>query len=98
MGDVVGRLFHEFVPKIVTDESVDSGERARCRPQHVHMPPYPADAQRQGIQGQTYVEYSVWPDGRSRNPRIIFAVPKDMFDSAVRDTLLHTNHPGVSWK
>ena len=83
-------LDQRLLPKIVTDESADSGERARCHPQHVYLPPYPAEAQMQGIQGQVYVEYSVWPDGRSRNPRIIFAVPKDMFDSAARDSLLHT--------
>jgi TonB family protein len=62
----------------------------RGHPQHVHTPPYPADALMQGIQGQVYVEHSVWPDGRSRNPRVIFALPKNMFDSAARDSLLHT--------
>jgi TPR repeat protein len=44
----------------------------------------------EGIQGQLYVEFSVWPDGRSRNPRIIYAVPRDTFDATARDSLLHT--------
>jgi TPR repeat protein len=30
------------------------------------------------------------PDGRSRNPRIIYAVPKGEFEAAVRDSLLHS--------
>src|SRR6267378_6832257 len=30
------------------------------------------------------------PDGRSRNPRIIYAVPQGTFEPTVRDALLHS--------
>jgi TonB family protein len=59
---------------------------------HAYIPPYPSDARRQGIQGNVYVEFTVMPDGRSRNPRIIYAVPKDLFDATARDSLLHTEY------
>jgi hypothetical protein len=75
-------------PKII--EGAEEEDRARCRPVHANVPPYPQDAESRGIQGQVYVEYSVMPDGRSRNPRIIFAVPQGTFEPTVRDALLHS--------
>jgi TonB family protein len=83
-------LDQHLLPKIVTEENSGPGDRARCRPQHVSFPVYPPEAERQGIQGRVYVEFSVRPDGRSRNPRIIYAVPRDLFDASTRDGLLHT--------
>ncbi len=85
-------LDQRLLPKIV-EESADSSDRARCFPLHVSMPRYPEGPQRAGIQGQVYVEYSVWPDGRSRNPRVVFAVPKETFDYVARDSVLHTEFP-----
>jgi TonB family protein len=75
-------------PKII--ESAEQEDRARCHPVHAYMPPYPTEAQDRGIQGQVYVEFSVMPDGRSRNPRIIYAVPQSTFEPAVRNALLHS--------
>jgi uncharacterized protein len=75
-------------PKII--ESAEQEDRTRCRPVHADVPPYPEDARRRGIQGQVYVEFSVMPDGRSRNPRIIYAVPEGSFEPMVRDALLHS--------
>jgi TonB family protein len=83
-------LDQRLLPKIATEEGANSAERARCRPVHTYMPAYPADARWNGIQGNVYAEFSVMPDGRSRNPRIIYAVPKELFDAAARDSLLHT--------
>jgi TPR repeat protein len=75
-------------PKII--EGAAEEDRTRCRPVHANVPSYPQDAQSRGIQGQVYVEYSVMPDGRSRNPRIIFAIPQGSFEPTVRDSLLHS--------
>src|SRR5438045_7437321 len=75
-------------PKII--ESAEHEDRTRCRPVHAYVPPYPQDAEDRGIQGQVYVEFSVMPDGRSRNPRIILAVPQGTFERSVRDALLHS--------
>jgi hypothetical protein len=83
-------LDQHLLPKIVTEENSSLGYRARCRPQHMYFPAYPPEAQRQGIQGNVYVEFSIRPDGRSRNPRIIYAVPRELFDATARDALLHT--------
>lgn len=75
-------------PKIV--ESAENEDRTRCRPVHAYVPPYPEDARFHGIQGQVYVEFSVMPDGRGRNPRVIYAVPEGVFERTVRDGLLHS--------
>jgi TonB family protein len=75
-------------PKII--EGDEREDRARCRPAHAYIPHYPEEAQAHGVQGQVYVEFSVMPDGRSRSPRIIYAVPKDSFEGAVRYSLLHS--------
>jgi TonB family protein len=75
-------------PKVF--ESAQHEDRTRCRPVHAYVPPYPRDAAGRGIQGQVYVEFSVMPDGRSRNPRIIYAVPEGIFEATVRDGLLHS--------
>jgi len=64
--------------------------RRRCRLVHPYLPPYPQDARRSGIEGEVYVEFSVMPDGRSRIPRIIYAVPNGAFETTVRDALLHS--------
>jgi TPR repeat protein len=81
-------------PKVI--DSAEHEDRTRCRPVHPYIPPYPSDAQRHGIQGQVYVEFSVMPDGRSRNPRIIYAVPSGHFEPTVRDSLLHSEFAAAS--
>jgi len=75
-------------PKII--ENAEHEDRTRCRPVHAYVPRYPQDAAGRGIQGQVYVEFSVMPDGRSRNPRIIYAVPQGAFEPTVRDALLRS--------
>lgn len=90
-------LDQRLMPKISASESSDIADRARCHPLHTYVPPYPADAQQRSIQGNVYVEFSVMPDGRSRNPRIIYAMPEGMFEAAVRDSLLRSEYtPGGS--
>src|SRR5262249_53562725 len=51
------------------------------------------EAGQKGIEGQVYVEYSVMPDGRSRMPRVIYAVPGGLFEQAARESLLRSKFP-----
>jgi TonB family protein len=51
---------------------------------------YPDDAVRRGIQGNVYMEYTVMPDGRARNPRVVFAVPSGVFEAAARRMIMRS--------
>jgi TPR repeat protein len=77
-------------PKIVETEPAGPGGRRHCGPIKTYMPSYPPQAARSGVEGQVYVEYSLMPDGRSRMPRIIYAVPEGVFESAARESVLHS--------
>jgi len=58
-----------------------------CAMRHVKDTLYPLEADRRGIQGGVVVEFSIMPDGRSRNPRILYAIPAGVFEAAVRANL-----------
>jgi TonB family protein len=45
---------------------------------------YPAAALKNGISGSVIVEATIHPDGRARNPRVIFGMPPDTFSKAGR--------------
>lgn len=75
-------------PKIV--ENAGEQDNKRCHWVHAEIPTYPVEARRRGTEGEVYVEFSVMSDGRSRNPRIIFALPQDLFEPPVRAALLHS--------
>jgi TPR repeat protein len=78
-------------PKLVESEAAaERDQRRRCTVVKAYIPQYPADARSKRVEGGIYVEYSVMPDGRSRVPRIIFAVPSGVFEATVRDSLLHS--------
>jgi uncharacterized protein len=51
---------------------------------------YPAVASEKGIQGQAYVELTVMPDGRARNPRVVYSVPTGYFEEAARAAILRS--------
>jgi TPR repeat protein len=53
-----------------------------------YSPGYPSDAERQGIQGDTYVEFTVAPDGHPRMPRILYSLP--YFEECVRDSIMRS--------
>jgi len=53
---------------------------------------YPLEARRQGIQGEAFAEVVVMPDGSTRNPRILYAVPTGVFEPAVRTLALHLRY------
>lgn len=76
-------------PKIVENVSEQDNKRF-CHWVHAEIPTYPVDARMRGAEGEVYVEFSVMPDGRSRNPRIIYALPQGFFETAVRAALLHS--------
>jgi len=50
---------------------------------------YPPQARAQGIQGNLYVEFVVMPDGTARSPRILYSLVGHVFDSTVRNLILH---------
>ncbi|HEY2403942.1 MAG TPA: energy transducer TonB, partial [Steroidobacteraceae bacterium] len=78
-------------PKIV--ENAEQEDRSRCNHNHkVYFPQYPPEADSHGVQGAVYAEFSVMPDGRVRNPRIIYALPTGYFEAAVRQSLLRSEY------
>ena len=66
------------------------GNRSACRRLRSYIPPYPPDALVKGVEGAAYAEFTVMPDGHTRIPRIIYAVPTGFFEAATRYSLLHT--------
>ena len=82
------RLDSQLNPEIL--EGAHNDDLARCHPVKTYLSAYPRDARRRGVQGQVYAEFSLMPDGRSRLPRIIYAVPEKLFDAAVRESLLRS--------
>jgi hypothetical protein len=61
-----------------------------CRLKKAFTPAYPVEAERRGIQGNAFTEFTVMPDGTGRNPRIIYAVPSGLFDDAIRKSVLRS--------
>lgn len=51
---------------------------------------YPQEASSKGVQGQAYVELTVMPDGRARNPRVVYSVPAGYFEEASRAAILRS--------
>jgi len=74
-----------LMPKV--EEDADA--RTSCRVLKVADLTYPPDAERNGVQGNVFVELVVMPDGSTRNPRILYAVPPGVFEPAVRTMVLH---------
>jgi len=71
-------------------------DRERCRIVQTGKLTYPPDAQRRRIQGEVTVEMTVLADGSTRNPRIVSAVPADIFETTVRSMALQLRwRPGA---
>lgn len=77
-------------PKLLESEAAADREKGRCGFVKAALPDYPIDARDRGIEGGVYVEFSVMPDGRSRIPRIIYAIPSGFFEIDVRRALLRS--------
>ncbi len=81
-------LDKRLMPRILP--GVDYSDRAPCRKDKMDMPTYPEDANASGVQGQVFVEFTIFPDGRARNPRVTLAVPPNIFEKVVRSSLLRS--------
>jgi TonB family protein len=71
-------------------ENANYLDREPCRISKAYTAKYPTDAMMKGIQGAAYMELTVMPDGRARNPRVIYSVPANTFDEAAREVVLRT--------
>jgi TPR repeat protein len=81
-------LAKRLMPRILP--GVDYSDRVACHKEKMFVPEYPAIALFKGVQGQVFAEFTVLPDGRARSPRIIYAVPPNFFEQAVRTSLLRS--------
>jgi TonB family protein len=84
----------QIMPKIENNSDM----AARCRWLAPPQMEFPVGAKMQGISGDVFIEYTVAPDGSTRNPRIVYAVPNQTFDETARAGALHTRFaalPGV---
>src|SRR5437016_2124126 len=83
-------LDERLMPKVQDDE----GSRTRCRLLGAGNTDYPLDARRNGIQGDVVVDATVPPDGSTRNPRVVYAIPSGVFEPTARAMALHLRwHP-----
>jgi TonB family protein len=77
-----------LMPRIFHSKEYE--DRDPVRPSKPFIPAYPAEAQRRGIQGEAYVEFVVAPDGHTRIPRILYALPGGFFEDAVRESVMRS--------
>jgi uncharacterized protein len=78
-------LDERLMPRVETG----GPDRERCRIEKAGTLEYPPNAQSRGIQGDVTVEMTVLADGSTRNPRIVLAVPPEVFDSTARAMAVH---------
>jgi TonB family protein len=83
-------LESRLMPKVFQDANYT--DRTPCGMSKQASTFYPADALERRIQGAVYMEFTVMPDGRARNPRVVFAVPADTFDEAARRTIMRSEY------
>ena len=82
-------LEQRLMPKVFPGTNF-ADQTTPCKLLKVGPNEYPAGARNSGIQGQVYMEYTVMPDGRARNPRVIYAVPAEVFEAAARRLILRS--------
>jgi TonB family protein len=100
----IDELYEQFGPmalkKRVLPNIFDQASLAGYQPCHVIKGSadsyYPHDAIDRGIEGSVYIEFTVMPDGRARNPRVVYSLPLETFDSAARRLVLHTEFSPAS--
>jgi TonB family protein len=84
------KLNERLLPHVLHGkEYVDRDPPRSLKP---YVPSYPLDAQRKGIQGETYVEFTVAPDGHPRMPRILYSLPSGYFEEFVRDSVMRSTY------
>jgi uncharacterized protein len=79
-------LDEKLMPKVIPGANFTN--RTPCKLSKAGPNNYPGMAARGGIQGQVYMEFTVMPDGRARNPRVVYSVPAQTFDGAARRLIL----------
>lgn len=79
----------QIMPKVQDDPR----NTARCKILSFPKLEYPDDAKRRGVSGNVFMEFTAEADGSARNPRIIYAVPNDVFDSMARTLTLGARFP-----
>jgi len=77
-----------LMPKVEDDKDA----RTSCRALKHFDLAYLRDAERNGVRGNVFVELVVMPDGSTRNPRILYAVPPGVFEPGVRTMVLHMRY------
>jgi TonB family protein len=77
-----------LLPRMLKGREYESRDPVRSSKPFV--PQYPPEAQRKGVQGEVYVEFTVAADGHPRLPRILYAVPAGYFENTVSDSVLRS--------
>lgn len=83
-------LGEKLLPKIF--DGANYIDRTPCKLSKQAHISYPQEAVQRGIQGNVYMEYTVMPDGRARNPRVVFAVPNGVFENAARRMIMRSEY------
>jgi len=81
-------LDERLLPRVLV--TGDDEGHARCKVREIRMASYPDEPLRRGIQGSLMAQVTVLPDGRARNVRIIYAVPKGQFEETARWSLMRS--------
>ena len=79
----------KLMPKVFPGQNFP-GQQTPCKLSRAAGTTYPPMLAQQGVQGQVYMEFTVMPDGRARNPRVVYAVPPKVFDDAARRVILRS--------
>jgi uncharacterized protein len=84
------KLNERLLPRVLHGkEYEDRDPPRRLKP---YLPSYPVEAQQKGVQGETYVEFIVAPDGHARMPRILYSVPTGYFEEYVRESVMRSTY------
>ena len=81
-------LEERLMPKIF--EGANYTDRTPCLMSKQAVNTYPRTAVQSGIQGHAYMEFTVMPDGRARNPRVVYAVPSGVFEESARRMIMRS--------
>ena len=80
------KLNERLLPHVLLGKEYEDRDPPRLS--KPYPPAYPSDAERKGIQGETYVEFTVAPDGHPRMPRILYSLP--YFEECVRESIMRS--------
>jgi TonB family protein len=84
------KLNARLLPHVLNGrEYADRDPPRRLKP---YLPSYPKAAEHKGVQGETYVEFVVAPDGHPRTPRILYSLPTGYFEEYVRDSVMRSTY------